>query len=317
MASPNYSEIVTTTLKNRRGKLADNVTKNNALLYRLSESGRKRPVSGGTNIMEELAYAENGTFKRYSGYETLNIAPSDVLTMAEFNWKQAAVVVSISGLEQHMNSGKDAIIDLLESRIKNAEDTMANNIASDVYSDGTADSGKQIGGLQLLISDLGTGTVGGIDSSAWSFWQNQVYDFSNQSVTPGASTIQSAMNQTYLATKRGSDRVDLIVADATYFRYYWESLQAIQRVTSDKMAQAGFEALKFMGADVIDDTGLCPANHMYFINSKYLSYRPHRDVDMVPADQRFSTNQDAMVKPIFWMGNMTIANRARQGVITA
>src|SRR4051812_47561069 len=106
MASPNISEILTTTLEHRSKKLADNVTKNNALLYRLQKKGKVKPVSGGATIRQELEYAENGTFQRYSGYEVLNIAPSDVFTSAEFQWKQAAVAVTISGLEQLQNSGE-------------------------------------------------------------------------------------------------------------------------------------------------------------------------------------------------------------------
>jgi len=177
MASPNLSEIITTTLRNRTGKLADNVSKNNALLTRLRSKGNVKPVDGGRTIVQELEYAENATFRRYSGYETLNISPSDVFTAAEFNYAQAAVAVSISGLEMLQNSGKNAIIDLLESRIKNAERTLANNIATDIYSDGTADSGKQIGGLQLIVADTSTsGSVGGIDRATYSFWRNITFD---------------------------------------------------------------------------------------------------------------------------------------------
>lgn len=83
MASPNLSEIITTTLRNRTGKLADNVSKNNALLTRLRSKGNVKPVDGGRTIVQELEYAENATFRRYSGYETLNISPSDVFTAAE------------------------------------------------------------------------------------------------------------------------------------------------------------------------------------------------------------------------------------------
>src|ERR1700744_3401132 len=150
--SASLTEIVTTTLRNRTGKLADNVTKNNALLYRLRAKGKVKPVTGGRTIVQELNYQENGTYKRYSGYEALNISPSDVFTGAEFNYAQSAVAVSISGLEMIQNSGEEAIIDLLESRIKNAEKTMANNTSTDCYSDGTADGGPQIGGLQALVA---------------------------------------------------------------------------------------------------------------------------------------------------------------------
>lgn len=321
MASPNLSEIVTTTLRNRSRALADNVSTNTALLMRLRERGNRKPWSGGSVITQELAYAENSTYQRYSGYDTLNVAASDQFSAAEFNPKQVAVAVTMSGLEGLQNSGPEAVIDLLESRIANAERTMMNNLSADIYSAGTADGGKQVGGLQSLVADAGTGTVGGINSSTWSFWRNQFYDFSDESVTPGAATIQTAMNTLFLECSRNRDQPDLIVADNLYFRYYWESLQAIQRVTNEKLAAAGFQNLKFMNADVVFDGGFggdAPASHMYFLNTDYLFYRPHRDRDMVPLGaDRYATNQDAMVRLIGWAGNMTCSNRSLQGVIVA
>lgn len=322
MASPNLSEIATTTLRRRSKKLADNVSDNTALLMRVKQKGNNRPFSGGRTIVEELDYAENSTYTRYSGYQTLNIQASDVLSAAEYDIKQAAVAVTISGLEQLKNAGEEQVLDLLESRIKNAERTFMNNLSADIYSDGTADGGKQVGGLQLLVADdPTTGTVGGINRASFDFWRNQTYDFSDESATPGSDTIQTAMNQLYLSTARNRDVVDLIVADNTYFRYYWESLQAIQRVTDESMAAAGFQNLKFMGADVVFDGGQggdLPANHMYFLNTNYIHFRPHTARNMTPLDpDRFATNQDAMVKLIGWAGNMTLSNAALQGVIKA
>jgi hypothetical protein len=321
MASPGLDEIVTTTLRYRSGKLRDNMSKNIALLSRLQDKENIAPVSGGRSIVEELEYAENSTFMYYSGDETLNVASSDVFTSAEYEWKQAAVAVKINGLELLKNSGREKVIDLLESRIKNAEKTMLNNLSTGVYSDGTGTGGKQIGGLQLLVSDAGTGTVGGINSSTYSFWQNAVYDFSANGVAASALTIQDAMNSLYLSISRNRDVPDLIVADNTYFGYYWKSLQAIQRVTDEKMASAGFQTLKFMGADVVYDggfSGTAPSAHMYFLNTNYIKFRPHRDRNMVPMGaDRFSVNQDAMVKLIGWAGNLTCSNRSLQGVIVA
>lgn len=321
MASPNLDEITTTTLRKRSKKLADNVSNNTALLYRLKNKGKAKPVSGGRTILEEIAYAENGTFKRYSGYESLDITPSDVFTSAEFNLKQAAVAVTMSGLEMLQNSGEEAVIDLMESRIENAEITMTNNISNDIYSDGTADGGRQIGGMQLLVSDAGTGEVGSINSSTWSFWQNYVFDFSSNSLTPGAATIQEAMNTSWLNLKRNRDEIDLIVADNVYYQYYWSSLQAIQRVSGDEMAKAGFTSLRFMGADVVADGGQdgdAPSSHMYLLNTDYIHFRPHSKRNFVPLNpDRYSTNQDAIVKLMAFAGNMTVRNRSLQGVIVA
>lgn len=321
MADPNLSEIVTTTLRNRTGKLADNVTKNSALLMRLKRRGKVKPVSGGRTIVQELEYAENGTFRRYSGYELLNVAPSTVFTAAEFNYAQAAVAVSISGLEQLQNSGENALIDLLESRIGNAERTLVNNIALDCYSDGTADGGKQIGGLALIVDTTpATGTVGGIDAATWSFWRNVAFDATTDGgAAATAANIQSYMNRVYLQLVRGPDKPDLIVADNNYYRLYLESLQAIQRVTTDEMASAGFESLKYMGSDVVLDGGYgggATTNRMFFLNTNYIYFRPHSDRNFAPlGDERMAVNQDAMVKIIGFAGNMTCANRFLNGVL--
>lgn len=323
MASPNISELATTTIESRGRALADNVTTNNALLMRLKEKGNIKPVSGGTTIRQELEYAENSTFLYYSGYEALNISPSDVMTAAEFSFKQAAVAVTISGLEELQNSGKEQIIDLLDSRIKNAERTMINNIADGCHSDGTGSGSKQIGGLQYLVADApSTGTVGGINRATWSFWRNIAFDATTDgSAAATAANIQSYMNRVYIQLVRGRDRPDLIVADNNYWRLYLESLQSIQRISSDKMASAGFMSLKYADADVVLDGGVggsgsCPLNHMYFLNTNYIHYRPHKDRNMVPlAPDRYATNQDAVVKLIGWAGNMTLSNGSLQGVL--
>lgn len=320
MASPNLSELITSTLRDRSGKLADNVSKGNALLTRLKEKGAWKPASGRT-IIQELEYAENSTFMYYSGGEALNIGSSDVMSAAEFDWKQAACAVVATGLEVDVqNTGDAQIINLLSSRIKNAERTMRNNICNGMYSDGTGTGGKQIGGLQLLVADAPTtGTVGGINRANYSFWQNQVYDASTDGGTAATTAnIQTYMNRLYLECSRGGDNTDLILADSVYYQLFWGSLQAIQRVTDSKMANAGFQSIKFAGADVVyEDATSMPASHMYFLNTDYifLRYAPKRLFK--PLEKVQSINQDAMVQLITFAGNMTTSNAARQGVLKA
>lgn len=316
MVAPNLSEIVTTTLKNRRRKLADNVLNHNALLRMLSED----LADGGETLVEELEYAENSTFKYYSGYEVLDISPSEVISAAEFNWKQAAVVVTIDGLTQRKNSGRERMIRLLESRIKNAEKTMMNNVSIGVYSDGTGTAGKQIGGLQLLVADTPTsGTVGGIDRASFAFWRNTSFDATTDGgAAASASNIQGYMNQVWIPLVRGTDKPSLIVADANYFDFYWQALTAIQRITTFEKAASGFRSLEYYGpggsAPVFyDDT--CPTNKMYFLNTDFFSWRPHRDANMEPLATRESVNQDAIVRPIILMANMTLSNASLQGVL--
>jgi len=317
MASPNstFTEIVTTTLAGYSKTLADNVTNSNALLRHIDEKGNKQIATGRT-IVQELEYATNSTAKWYSGYEVLDTSTSNVFTAAEFNYKQLAGNVVISGLEQVENSGKEAIFNLLKSRVRNLEKTLKNTMATGLYADGTGTDGKELGGLQLIVAGTNTNTVGGINAGTYTFWKNQVYDFSTESVTPSATTIQTAMNTLWLSTTRGADHPDVIVAASNYFQFYWSSLQTNQRFTSDDNASAGFMNLMFMDAPVYYDDQ-CPTSKMYMLNSDYLFLRPAQGREFSPLGEKASVNQDAMVLPVVWAGNMTCSNRARQGIIQA
>jgi hypothetical protein len=95
------------------------------------------------------------------------------------------------------------------------------------------------------------------------------------------------------------------------------SLQALQRFTTDS-ANLGFPSVKFMDADVVLDGGMggaAAADNMYFLNTKYIHWRPHKDRNMVPLspEKRYSTNQDASVVILAWAGNMTVSNSSLQG----
>lgn len=312
MANPDIDEIITTTIASRRKKLADNVTNNTSLLTRLKQKSKMNMISGGHSIYEELEYNENRTYKRYTGYEYLDIRPSDVFTAADFDIRQAAVAVIISGLEQLKNAGKEQMINLLQKRIGNAEKTMVNGLSNDLYSDGTADGGKQVDGLQAAVTTSPTtGTYGDINAANYEFWRNQ---HKNTAVT--SDNIKDVMIEMWTELCRNSDKPDLIAADNKYYRVYWAALQDQQRFTNPAVGRMGFSNLKFDSADVILDGGVngsAPDDAMFFLNTDYIYWRPHRDANMTPSTDRFPINQDAMARLIFWAGNLTCSNRSLQG----
>ena len=328
MASPNsvFTEIVSTTLREHRKSLADNVSNNNALLQRINRKGRMSVIDGGYEIVEPLDYAENATYQRYSGYDTLNVSVSDVISAAKYDWKQAAVHVSASGLELRNNAGKNQLIGLAKSRMTNAMRTFKNNISSDVYSDGTL--ANQIGGLQAIITTDGTGTVGGINSSTFAFWANNVQSAAGPIQGGGAvavskSTMTSLMQPLWLELCRGNDKPDLIMSSNDYFTFYWNSLSDLQRYESNHTnAVDGFQSLKFVTADVVFDGGTSfgggiPASTMYFLNTDYLRLCVHKDANMTEVPEQRSINQDAVIIPIIWQGNMVCSNRKLQGTVKA
>lgn len=324
MASPNstFTELVSTTFRNHAKDVKDNISRNNALYSRLTKKGQIRTEDGGLTITQPLDYNSNGTYQRYSGYDLLNIQQSDVISAAEFQWRQIALNVVASGLELRVNSGGPQIIKLAKARIKNAMRTFKNNFSYDLYSDGTLPN--QIGGLQALVADAGTGTVGGIDSSTWTFWQNAVQSAAapiqgGGAVTPSATTMEtSLMLPLWLNQVRGDDKPDLIVASNDYFTFYEASQVAIKRYTHDDEANGGFTSLKYKSADVIFDGGSgIPAAHMYFLNTDYIELVVHKDANLSVQDQMQPYNQDASVIPVLWMGNMVVTNRRLQGIIKA
>lgn len=325
----NLSDIVTTTIQNRSAILADSVTKNNALLMKLKGRNNVKTISGGNVIMQELMYNDASTQNAgsYSGYDVIDITPNSPISAAQFDLKQYAAAVSISGFEMLQNSGKEQIIDMLEGRINIAEGQLMNQISTGIYSDGTGNGGKDITGLQAAISTTpSSGTYGGIPRANWTFWRNAAFSgVTDGGAAVSSTNIQSYMNRLAVQLVRGTDRPDMIVADNNYYRFFLESLQAIQRVTSEDSAAAGFTSIKYLGAglncDVFLDGGIggaIPSNRMYFLNSKYIFFRPHRDRNFVPiGGDRQSVNQDAVVKLIGWAGNLTASGAQFNGVLSA
>ena len=320
-ANANISDIIATTIESRTRQIADNVTNNNAILMQLSKKGKIRPFSGGYKILQELSFAENSNAGWYSGYDLLPVGVSDVISAAEYDIKQAAVPVVISGLEMLQNSGKEQMIDLLEARLQVAESTLANLITNGLYSDGTAAGGKQIDGLNAAVPlDPTAAPYGGIDGATFTFWQNAVSDNTAAAVT--AATIQGLMNGLWAQLVRGADRPDLIMADNVFWETYMASLQANQRFTNTNKADAGFMSVMYMDCPVVLDGGIynpagggAPAGTAFFLNCDYLHYRPHSDRNMVPLspNRRYATNQDAEVQILAWAGNLTTSGRQFQG----
>jgi hypothetical protein len=320
MSIPNstWTELTSTTLADYRDQLADNVLKHNPFLLRLMEKGNTDEADGGYTLLENLMYQQNSTFSWYSGYMQLNVTASDTITSAQFDWRQCNANVTISGLEQIQNAGREQKFSLIKSRILVAEKTLKNNVAASLFYSNTENSGLSIGGLQFLVADNPTaGTVGGISQAAQTWWQNQYYSFSGNSVTASATTIQAAMNYVYLRTLRGRDEIDLVLGGKTYFTYYWTSLQTQQRFTDfEKPAGAGFPAgLKYMNADCFYDPSETTGTRLYMLNTDYFHFRPSSERNFVVDPEKASTNQDAIVIPVYWAGNLTSSNLSLQGVV--
>lgn len=305
----NFDALLSTTLANYRDKLTDNVFTARPLTYWLSEKGRIRTESGGTKIVEQLIYGQNDTVKSYSGYETLALTPQDGISAAEYEWKQYGASIAISGIEEAKNNGEHAIIDLLEAKIMQAEESMREGFNQMFFADGTGNSGKDWNGLGNIIES--GNTVGGINSATAGneFWR------SYEENTAGALTLLQ-MATAYNSVSVGNDHPDLILSTQTLFEKYESLLQPQLRYTDTKTAEAGFQNLLFKGAPIMYDVH-APAGTMFFINSKYLKLVGHSDKWFAQTDFVRPENQDARFALIMCYGNLVCSNRKKQGKLTA
>lgn len=318
----NIGQVVTTTLRKRMPDIIDNMSDNVPFYNRVRQRNNMK-VGGGRDIVIPLDYAENSSFQWYSGYETVNIGINDIIDAATYDWKQASVAVSFSGLELLRNSGREALIKVTSSKINNARRTFVNQMGAGVHAAGTGSGGKEIGGLGLLVPSTATNTVGGIDANTYTWWQNNVTDFTT--VNSGATTtsnIQVPMRSMYSSLTRNADKPDLILMSSTYFNTYWGSLTAIQQITRTDEGRSGFSSLKFVNADVVNEGGVggnmsesAVANAtMFMLNTEYIGLLTHSDRNIeIVGGERQAVNQDAHVQLMLWAGNMWVSNRQLQG----
>jgi hypothetical protein len=321
LLNPNINDIVATTIELRSKDIADNVTAQNAVFAQMQKKGNIETASGGYEIRETINTQENGNAGSYSGYDQLPTAAQDGFTAAQYQWAQYAVPVTFSGREMSMNSGPSALIPLIKSRVKLAESTMANILNRHFYLDGTGNNGKNLTGLGAAVPLSPTNTYGGIDRSqaANAIWRNQKF----QSTVDGsgvatAATLLGYWNAFYLTMVRGTDKPSIIIAAPNLYAMFQSALQVNQRFTSAESASAGFQTLMYNNTPVVFESlasGI-PTSVAYFLNTDYLKLRPHADKNMVALDDKSSINQDATVKTLAWMGNVTCSGSKFQGIFS-
>ncbi len=324
MPSPSaiFTQMVTTTDRNWSTDVADNVSANNALLGKLKEKGKIKTISGGYEIARPIEYAENGTYQRFSGYDQLNTGASDVLTTVRYDMQQIALHVVSSGREIRMNMGsKERMIDLVKTKKANALRTAANQFSIDLYGSGALPN--QIGGLANIIQTNGQGTVGGIDAATWPMWRNRFREMTgtNLAASPTvahAASFKNDMNNIWLGLNRGAEKPDLILISHDFFALFELGEQQNQRYMDEKLAVAGFNSMRYKSAQLVfdDNTNFATnAERAYFLNTDYLYVAQHAEAKWTPDEEKRPINQDAVVVPIYWMGNLVCTRRQAQGIL--
>ncbi len=319
-----FTTFLTSTLRNYRSKLVENLMGHNALYWQLKKRGFVTEESGSRSIVQPLMYGQNSTVSSYAGWDLLDVTPQEGITAAEYAWKFIAGTVTISGEEEFKNSGsKTRIFNLLEAKIRQLELSMQLQMNIQLFSDGSGNGGKDITGLLAAVEDGGSwSTYGGIDGSttANSWWRNAYIDF-NASYTSWSTAAGksvkglAAMRNMYNTISLGNSKPSLIVTNQAWFEQYEGDIEGDKlRLTSTELADAGFQNLTFKACPMIFDEDL-QANTMLFLNSDFMKFVIGKGRNFVNTPFVKPQNQDAKVSQVLFAGQLTLSKRDQHGRI--
>lgn len=306
----NFDSLISTTFDKVRPSLTDQITQETALLAWLGMKSRIT-VDGGTVIRRPLMFAFNDTVGSYSGYDVIDTSPQAGIGWAEYPWKQHAGSVVISGEEVEKNSGAAAFINLLQAKIDQLKASVADDLDSMLFGDGTGNSNKDMLGLQALVT--GAGTVGEINSATFTWWVSNT----NGGVTVDLTTLDgiTAMNNVYNTLRINQSKVDVEFTTLAGYSAYEALALPNVRFNDLRMADLGFESIAHKGAEVTFDVK-CPTNKLYFLNSDRLEFVQKEGRWLEVTDFVRPYNQDAKVALILSMGNLITDCRRAHAVLT-
>jgi hypothetical protein len=299
------SEISALTQRYLIPKLTDNVFKSNALFQRAKKKKWFETADGGTKITQPLLYAVTGNAMRYSGSETLNNDDNQQITEAEWDWKEYAVAIQITRINELKNSGKNAIVNHVKAKVQAAEKSLADVLGTDLFGDGSTPKSMQ--GIKLMTA--ATGTYGNLAKATYSWWQAQT-DASTTAITP------SAFNELYLACSVDSDHPTVGVTTNAVWNDLWGAFQPQQRFADEDTLKAGFNNMMINGIPVIIDSH-CDAGYLYLLNENYMSIIAHKDENMRFSPFISPTNQNMKVAHVYFTGAITASNCRMSGRFSA
>jgi len=317
-----YQQILSMALEDRSSSYEDLVSNNNALLAVMRKKGLWQTYSG-PRIRQTLQIGKQ-VAQWYSGYDQLLNPAIDLFNDAFFEPKMCVVPIILSSQELLNNSGSAQLMDVFDSYLEAAEKALEDTMDAGLYSDGTANGGKQLTGLATAIPIVtNTGIYGGIDRNTATIWQTKTYDAHTYSAAIGtqvnATTVRPLLNAVMTKQSRGRDYADLLIMSPEHYAAYDAATVLIQRQTNEtSLGKLGFSALEYIGggkrAEIVLDGGIgsnMPANTTFGINtdSFRLRYHPDRNFDkLFDGDGQMPIDKDAVAQFIGWMGELCQTN---------
>ncbi len=296
----------------------DGVSTNIPYLFFLIDKGMKQVLPGGAELKFPIHGANNDTFESYARYGTLKTTPQDNQVFSRWSWKNLSVSITIDGPLLRMNAGSDTqIINILTTKIEEAEIAMREGISNQLFGNAGDDS-TNLNGLQnILGTSITTGQTGNLQRSINTFWQHKSRNVSNDFSANGVNRMRSLYND----CMTGTQRVDLIVATQAVMENYELGITSTAGQSERFVVQSPFESIKgdmglhvmrYKGAMMFFDDNVV-ANSTYFINRSTVKWLVHADADFVTVPFIPVAQQDIKLSRILVMANQACTNLLRNG----
>ncbi len=315
--------LIATTIERWIPTLVEQIFTSKPFMWALDKAGSIENEPGGISIVQPLIYGESANVGSYADYDVFATDPNDGISAAEFPWRQFYGLLHISGIEAAMNSGAEAILGLLESRGKQLQLSMSEEIERQLLNDGSGNSVKDFDGIAAIVSAANPswGNLGGIDRTSQAYWRSEVKDH----VAAGVTGLRANMRNVYNTVSKGNEHPNFLLATQDNFELFESDLTDQARYQDMEMADGGFQNLLFKGApltyDEYADIGFTAnavataQSPIWFLNLDYIHLKKLASVWFSPTDMMQPVNQDAFYKTLLCYGNLTTSNASRQGVL--
>lgn len=263
--------LYASTWQHMRGETIDNIFDATPFWFWMKEHNKLRPVEGGRHILETLEYAQNDGVGFIGRGGTVNMNDREFLTDAVYDWRYLQAPLVRFGVDDQKNRGKTRILNLVNSKLSNAQESLGTTLESTLFAGAGAEGGA-FDGLQLLVADDPTTavSVGQIPQNTETWWRNKTDNMTGVSfATNGTARMRTMLNN--CMNNRKMDRPDILVTTQFVHEQYEDNVLDKYQHTDKRLNDLGFENLKFKNIPMVWSPS-CGAGRLYFLNTRFLSF---------------------------------------------
>lgn len=259
----------------------------------------------GATIEATLDYRANPDGAFVTELQTTGVSKTEVITASSFDIAELSVPVKWSKKDEAMNPSENAKVNLATALMANGIQTHDDLIEQALFATTT----QGFLGLLTHITDAGTGSDGGIDSSIETWHRSQ------QATYVDDTDIEAAFTSLYNACAKGTGTSlmpTMMVSDGATQSTFEGTQQANQRWVDSQDLKAGFKTIAFKTCRyVFSPRG---GTRVYFLNPQNITLVVSKEYFRDKGETQEFDNANGFSFKIYSALQLITNNRSRLGV---